>query len=57
MIVGAGFAHNFLLAAAPDKLVNAVLEVGGPGFNGQVAVVIGLVFCLVLGGTMRERFE
>jgi uncharacterized protein len=57
MIVGAGFAHNFLLAAAPDKLVNAVLEVGGPGFNGQVAVGIGLVFCLVLGGTMRERFE
>lgn len=57
MIVGAGFAHNFLLAAAPDKLAEGAILVGGPGMNGQIAVVIGLVFCLVLGFTMRERFE
>ena len=57
MIVGAGFAHNFLLAAAPDKIAEGALVVGGPGMNGQVAVVIGLVFCLILGFTMRERFE
>lgn len=57
MLVGAAFAHNFLLAAAPDKLADAVLVVGGPGFNGQIAVGLGLVVCVVLGLTMRERFE
>lgn len=57
MITGAGFAHNFALAAVPDKIVDGVLQVGGPGTNGQVAVAIGLVFCLVLGFAMRERFE
>jgi len=57
MIVGAGFAHNFLLAAAPDKIVEGALVQGGPGLNGQIAVVIGLAFCLILGFTMRERFE
>ncbi|MBS1197757.1 MAG: hypothetical protein H6R18_1542 [Proteobacteria bacterium] len=57
MIVGAGFAHNWLLAAVPDKLAEGVLTVGGPGFNGQIAVGIGLAFCLILGFAMRERFE
>ena len=57
MIVGAALAHNFLLAAGADKLVDGVLQVGGPGLNGQIAVGIGLAFCLVLGFTMRERFE
>lgn len=57
MIVGAGFAHNFSLAGAADKVTDAVLQVGGPGFNGQLAVGIGLVVCLLLGFTMRERFE
>ncbi len=57
MIVGAGFAHNFLLAAKPDKIVAEVLQVGGPGFNGQIAVVIGLIFCVILGFTMREKFK
>lgn len=57
MIVGAAFAHNFLLAAGVDKLVDGVLQVGGPGLNGQIAIGIGLAFCLVLGFTMRERFE
>lgn len=57
MIVGAAFAHNFLLAATPDTLKDGVLIVGGPGFNGQIAVGIGLVFCLALGFTLRERIE
>ena len=57
MIVGAGFAHNFLLASGPDRMAEGVLVVGGPGLNGQIAVVIGLVFCLILGFTMRERFD
>lgn len=57
MIVGAGFAHNFQLASAADRIADAVLQVGGPGFNGQVAVIIGLAFCLILGFSMREKFD
>ena len=57
MLFGAAIAHNFQLAAGADTVVDSVLRVGGPGVNGQVAVAIGLVFCLTLGLTMRERFE
>lgn len=45
MIVGAGIAHNFALASSPK----------GPGAFGPAAVVIGLVFCLLIGFAMRER--
>ncbi len=55
MIVGAGVAHNFALAGAPDALVDGVVQVGGPGIYGQVAVVLGIVFCVVLGFSARER--
>ncbi|MCL6519778.1 MAG: YedE-related selenium metabolism membrane protein [Armatimonadetes bacterium] len=44
MLVGAGFAHNFSLASSPK----------GPGAFGPWALVIGLVFCTVIGLTMRE---
>ena len=57
MLMGAAFAHNFGLAAVGDSVVDGVAKLGGPGFNGQVAVGIGLAFCLTLGFTMRERFE
>jgi uncharacterized protein len=57
MITGAAFAHNWVLAGAPDRLVEGVLTVGGPGPNGQIAVLIGLVFCLILGFSMRETWE
>jgi hypothetical protein len=45
MIVGAGFAHNFTLASSPK----------GPGAFGPAAVIIGLVFCIIIGFAMRER--
>jgi len=45
MIIGAGFAHNFSLASSPK----------GPGANALGAIVIGLIFCIYLGLTMRER--
>jgi len=32
-----------------------VLTVGGPGPWGRIAVVVGLVFCVVLGLTARDR--
>ena len=44
-LVGAGFAHNFLLASSP----------AGVGAFGPVAVIIGLGFCLVIGFLMREK--
>jgi len=45
MIVGAGISHNFLLASSP----------AGTGAFGPAAVIIGIVFCLVIGFTMREK--
>jgi hypothetical protein len=45
MLVGAGFAHNFSLASSPK----------GPGPYGLIAVVIGVVFCVIVGLSMREK--
>jgi YedE family putative selenium metabolism protein len=53
MFVGAGVAHNWFLAAVPDKIVDGKLLVGGPGPYGQIAVVTGIVFCVILGLTAR----
>ena len=57
MIAGAAFAHNFGLAGAPDKVVEGLVQVGGPALNGRVAVMIGLAVCIALGFGMRERWE
>ena len=45
LLVGAAFAHNFLVASSPE----------GTGMFGPAAVVIGLVFCLAIGFLMREQ--
>ena len=45
MIVGAGFAHNFLLASSPK----------GVGQYGIAATIIGLIVCLGIGFTMRQK--
>jgi hypothetical protein len=45
MLVGAGFAHNFSLASSP----------AGPGAFGPIATIVGMVFCLIVGFTMREK--
>jgi YedE family putative selenium metabolism protein len=45
MIVGAGFSHNFGLASSPN----------GVGPHGIAAVVIGLLICLFIGFTMRNK--
>ena len=45
MIVGAGISHNFAMASSPK----------GVGAFGPVAVLIGLVFCGIIGFTMREK--
>lgn len=47
MLFGAGFAHNFTMASSSK----------GPGVYGPAAVVAGLVFCIIVGLTMREKKE
>jgi len=55
MIVGAGLSHNFTLAARPDAIAEGVVTVGGLSKFGMGAVILGLVFCLAIGLTMREK--
>lgn len=45
MIVGAAFAHNFAIASSPK----------GVSDFGPAAVIIGLLFCLVIGFTQRDK--
>lgn len=47
MIIGAGFSHNFSLASSPK----------GVGLFGPIAVIIGLLVCLFIGFTMREKVK
>ncbi len=56
MITGAAFAHNFTLAGKPDSVVEGAIQVGGISTAGMVAVILGLVVCLVIGFTMREKY-
>ncbi|MGV8075551.1 MAG: YedE family putative selenium transporter [Syntrophobacteraceae bacterium] len=55
MIVGAAISHNFMLAGKPDALVNGVIQVGGINSAGMIAVIFGLVVCLLIGFSMREK--
>ena len=55
MITGAACAHNFGLAAKPDKVLDGVVQVGGLTTAGVAAVILGLTVCLVIGITMREK--
>ena len=45
MIAGAAFAHNFGLASSPKGL--------GP--HGIAAVIVGMLVCLAIGFTMKQR--
>jgi len=45
MIVGAGIAHNFSIASSAK----------GVGAFGPAAVIIGIIFCLIIGFAMREK--
>lgn len=55
MITGAAFAHNFALAGIADKVVEGVVQKGGLTPYGMGAVILGLVVCLAIGFTMREK--
>lgn len=55
MITGAAIAHNFNLAGKADAMVDGVLQVGGISPYGMIAVVLGLVVCVTIGFTMRQK--
>ena len=55
MLTGAGLAHNWFLAAVPDAMVEGSLRIGGPGAYGQIAVIVGIVFCVILGLTASQQ--
>jgi YedE family putative selenium metabolism protein len=57
MITGAAFAHNFSLAAKPDKIIDGVVQIGGISQAGMIAVIIGIAVCLIIGVTMREQIK
>ena len=48
LVVGAAFCHNFGLAGAADSVVDGVYKVGGPGINGQVMVVVGIIVVTII---------
>lgn len=47
LITGTAFAHNFSIASSAK----------GVSAYGPISIVIGLVFCLIIGFTMRENFK
>ncbi len=53
MVTGAAFAHNFTLAASADNVANGT--VGGLSIPGMIAVILGLLVCVVIGLTMRQK--
>jgi len=49
MFFGAGLCHNWALTAAPDKMIDGSLAMGGPGIHAMIAVWVGIVFCVLVG--------
>lgn len=54
MLTGAALAHNMSLVARPDAVVEGAQVVGGLSRYGIIAVVLGLVICVVVGLASRE---
>jgi len=55
MITGAAVSHNFALSGSPDKVVEGIVKTGGVSTAGMIMVVTGILFCLLVGWTMREQ--
>ncbi len=50
-LFGAALAHNLAMTAIPDKAD----VLGGPGPYGQAAVVVGILFCVAVGLSVRRQ--
>ena len=57
MIISAAFAHNFMLAGSPDMVIGGETVTGGLTTSGMIAVILGIVLCLITGFAMKERIS
>jgi len=55
MITGAAISHNFNLAGKPDRIIEGIVQTGGISHAGMIAVILGIVVCLIIGFSMREK--
>jgi len=55
MLTGAAVGHNFLFASVPDRVLENRIIAGGPGKAGMLAVIAGLVFCIIVGLTAKAK--
>ena len=54
LLLGAGICHNWKLIAAPDSITDGVVTIGGPTTSAIIALVVGVIFCIVIGLTVKE---
>ena len=57
LLVGAAFCHNFGLAGAAASAATAekAAVAGGPGVNGQVALIICIIVLFIIGFTPKKK--
>ncbi|MBN2182035.1 MAG: YedE-related selenium metabolism membrane protein [Sedimentisphaerales bacterium] len=54
MLFGAGICHNWNLLAAPDKIIEETITVGGPTIPAMIAVIAGIAFCILIAFSTRQ---
>ena len=57
MITGAAFSHNFGLAGAANSVTDGVVKVWQPNTQTMIAVCLGLVVCVIIGLTNRDKVD
>ncbi len=58
MITGAAFSHNFGLAGAANSVLeDGTIKVWQPNTQTMIAVCLGLVVCVIIGLTNRDKVE
>ena len=58
MITGAAFSHNFGLAGAANSVLeDGTIKVWQPNTQTMIAVCLGLVVCVIIGLTNRDKVD
>ena len=58
MITGAAFSHNFGLAGAANSVLeDGTIKVWQPNTQTMIAVCLGLVICVIIGLTNRDKVD
>jgi hypothetical protein len=55
MLFGAGICHNWALISVPDTMANGLLTVGGPTTPARIAIVTGIIACVVIALCRKQR--